>query len=78
MKVDTFTILKGNNSYKNMKKCLILESNQECVQGLLKLLLIKVLHSLSRVVIPAMLDYISVHAHFTRFLQNLETVKKCT
>jgi len=35
-------------------------------------------HSLSRVVVPATLHSISVNAHFTRFLLNLETVKKCT
>ena len=34
-------------------------------------------HYLSRVVVPATLHSISVNAHFTRFLQNLETVKKC-
>ena len=33
-------------------------------------------HSLSRVVVPATLHNISVNAHFTRFLYNLETVKK--
>ena len=33
-------------------------------------------HSLSRVVVPATLDSISVNAHFTRFLSKLETVKK--
>jgi hypothetical protein len=32
-----------------------------------------IIHSLSRVVVPATLDSISVNAHFTRFL---ETVKK--
>ena len=33
-------------------------------------------HSLSRVVVPATLHDISVNAHFTRFLSNLETVNK--
>jgi hypothetical protein len=33
-------------------------------------------HALSRVVIPATLHSISVNAHFTRFLLNLETVKQ--
>ena len=33
-------------------------------------------HSLSRVVVPTTLHSISVNAHFTRFLKNLETVKK--
>ena len=32
-------------------------------------------HSLSRVVVPATLDSISVNAHFTRFMYKLETVK---
>jgi hypothetical protein len=35
---------------------------------------IKISHSLSRVVVPATLHNISVNAHFTRFLSNLETV----
>ena len=36
---------------------------------------VEFIHSLSRVVVPATLDPISVNAHFTKFLQKLESVK---
>ena len=32
--MDTFVHIKGNNFYKKLRKCIILESSQKCANGL--------------------------------------------